>query len=244
MLYFFYGENSSEGRRKAREMMDGLLKKKPDAAFFRITSENWNASSFEEYLGGQGLFNNKYIVFMDNLLDEPIAKEFVMENLGNIKASQNIFVWLERKVAKPVADKIKKSVEKAHEFLEESEKGGGFPSRGGDFNVFSLSDAFGRRDKKSLWVLYQKAVALGVPAEEISGILFWQIKNMILASESKSAGEAELKPFVFSNAKNFAKNYKDEELKKISSELVSIYHNSHRGISDFEGALEKFILKI
>jgi hypothetical protein len=250
MLYFFHGENSKEGRAKAGEMMNGLLKKKPDASVFRLTVENWNPASFEEYLGGQGLFNNKFIVFLDNLLEDAVIKETVLENLVKIKQSQNIFVWLERKIGKPVADKIKKFAEKTSEFAEKKEDSREFSledGRGfslGEFNIFSLTDAFGRRDRKNLWVLYQKAVLREIPAEEISGVLFWQLKSMFLASVSKTASEAGMKPFVFSKAKSFARNYKEEELKKISSELVSIYHDSHRGLCDFDIALERFILKI
>ena len=231
-------------------MSDGLLKKKPDAAFFRVTAENWNQVNFEEYLAGQGLFNDKYIVFLDNILEETTIKDYILEKLPEISKSANIFIWLERKIAKPVADKIKKNAEKAQEFLETSEKGRDFSVEGGktfslgEFNIFSLADAFGRRDKKNLWTLYQKATMREIPAEEISGVLFWQLKSMILAEKSKSAEEAGIKPFVFSKAKAFARNYKEDELKNISSELVSIYHDSHRGIGDFETALEAFILGI
>ena len=242
-------------------MADGLLKKKPDAAFFRLTAESWNQASFEEYLAGQGLFNDKYIVFLDNILEETSIKDYILEKLPEISKSANIFIWLERKVAKPVADKIKKSAEKAQEFLETSESGrdfsveGGLPAPSearqagktfslGEFNIFSLADAFGRRDKKNLWTLYQKAIMREIPAEEISGVLFWQLKSMILAEKSKNADEAGIKPFVYSKAKAFARNYKEDELKNISSELVSIYHDSHRGMGEFEMALERFILGI
>jgi hypothetical protein len=113
-----------------------------------------------------------------------------------------------------------------------------------DFNIFSLTDAFGRRDKKNLWVLFQKAVESGAVPEEIHGILFWQLKSMLLAHACKSAAEAGVKPFVWSKARTFAKNWSEEELKNLSAKMVSLYHDAHRGIYEFPIALERLILTI
>ena len=41
---------------------------------------------------------------------------------------------------------------------------------------------------------------------------------------------------------NGTKFFSKEELKKASSELVSIYHKAHRGEYDFTISLEQFIL--
>ena len=72
----------------------------------------------------------------------------------------------------------------------------------------------GKRDKKGAWAEYQKVLKEGLVPEEIHGILFWQIKTMLLASSSKSSVEADLNPFVFKKAKEFSKNYSEDELKK------------------------------
>ena len=88
-------------------------------------------------------------------------------------------------------------------------------------NIFGIADAYARRDKINTWSLYQNAVQEGISPEEISGILFWKIKMMILDG---------------------TKFFKKEELYNISSSLVSIYHEAHRGETDFTIALEQFIL--
>jgi hypothetical protein len=93
-------------------------------------------------------------------------------------------------------------------------------------------------------LLYQQAVRHDVVPEELHGILFWQVKSMLLATLSKDAKESGLNPFVYSKAKNYAKNFTLDELKKISSQLVAIYHQAHRGEVDFDLALEKFFLSI
>jgi energy-converting hydrogenase Eha subunit H len=67
---------------------------------------------------------------------------------------------------------------------------------------------------------------------------------MLLVAEAKTAGEAGVAPFVFTKAKNFLKNYSVPELQTLSSKLVRMYHDAHRGIHDFEIALERFVLHL
>jgi len=95
-----------------------------------------------------------------------------------------------------------------------------------------------------LWTLYQQALRHGVVSEELHGVLFWQVKSMLLAMLSKDAKESRLNPFVYSKAKNYAKNFTLPELKKISSQLITMYHRAHRGEVDFDVSLEKFFLSI
>jgi len=113
-----------------------------------------------------------------------------------------------------------------------------------DFNIFSLGDALGKRDRKNLWILYEKAIASGISPEEIHGTLFWQVKSMILSKSAKDAEEAVLKPYVFKKSNSYAKNFTSEELFAISSKLVDIYHEARRGVHDFGIALELFILQV
>ena len=109
-------------------------------------------------------------------------------------------------------------------------------------DFFEFTDALGRRDKKGLWVLYQDALAEQVPAEEVHGMFFWQAKSMLLARLYTTADEAGMKPYPFQKARECARNYKDGELEVILETLVTIYHEAHRGNTDFFVALEKFIL--
>lgn len=251
MIYLLYGTDKDKAREKARGLVDSLLKKKPDASFFKLTTENWNEASFSEYIGGQGLFENKYIVLADGLFEDKDIKELVVKRVKEIQESQNVFIFREGTLDKATLGKFEKAAEKVQEFeAPEVPKGRKFgmdtvnPLNLAEFNIFSLTDALGKRDKKELWVLYQKTVIKGVPGEEVHGLLFWQIKNMIIASEAKSAKEAGMNPFVFSKAQGFAKKWTLDELKKYSSDLISLSHDARRGIHDFDGALERFVLSI
>jgi DNA polymerase III delta subunit len=250
MLYFIYGDDKEKARAKTQDLIGSLQKKKPDAAFFKVTTENFSESELEGLMGGQGLFENKYIVFFDSVFENKEFKESIGGKLKEIAQSANVFIFLEGKMEKKMLEKVEKHAEKVQEFSNEKKEGRTFGTGGGkdfnlkEFNIFSLGEAFGNRDRKNLWVIYQKALMRDLPSEEIHGILFWQWKSMVLAEEAKTAGEAGLNPYVFQKSKNFAKNFKEGELQKIGKELVSMYHDAHRGVHDFPTALEGFILKI
>lgn len=238
MLYFFYGSDKDTAREKATALIASLCKKKPDAEVFQLDSEHWSERELDELIGGQGLFNKTYLVQIVSLFENAEAKEAFLKKLRDIAGSPNVFVMREGAVDKETLLAITDTAEKVQSFARAQGKAKS------EFNIFSLTDAFGRRDKKNLWVLFQKAVTSGAVPEEIHGILFWQLKNLLLALQCNTAEEAGVKPFVWSKAKSFAKNWSEPELKNLSRKLVSLYHDSHRGMHDFEFALEQFILTI
>jgi hypothetical protein len=84
----------------------------------------------------------------------------------------------------------------------------------------------------------------GSEPEEIHGILFWQVKSLLGISQSRTADEAGVKPFVWSKSQQFLRNYSQEELKKISSEMVSLYHLSRIESGNLEDSLEEFVLSV
>lgn len=243
MFYFLHGEDKDKARKKAHELIDNLTKKRPNASFFKVDSENFSLGKLEEMIGGQGLFENKQIVFFDNVLEDKEAKGVILEKIKEIAESPNAFVFLEGKTDKTTMGKVEKSAEKVQEFNSAKNSSATKESKE-KFNVFSLTDVFGKRDKKNLWMLYQEALSRDVAPEEIHGILFWQLKSMLVASKSENAQESGLNPYVFQKSKSFGRNYNEEEMKKLSSALVSVYHDSRRGIHDFGISLEKFILGI
>ncbi|HEY4511553.1 MAG TPA: hypothetical protein VJH55_01800 [Candidatus Paceibacterota bacterium] len=239
MFYFLHGSDTDKAIAKADDMVAALLKKKPDAAFFKMTDENWSEAALAEYMGGQGLFSQKYIVLLSGVFGNKEYKEVLVKKLKELKESENIFIMREGVVDKTSLTKIEKQAEKVQQFELKEES-----AKEVKFNVFSLTDALGRRDRKSLWTLFLKAQKAGVEAENIHGTLFWQVKSLIVARETKDAKQAGMHPFAFSKAQGFSKNFKKEELLKLSGDLVSIYHEAHRGMYDLNIALERFVLTI
>lgn len=235
MLYTILGND----REKMHKMVNVLQSKKPNASFFRIDQFNFTQAFFEELISGQGLFENKYIVTLDHLFEDKDISDEVFDKLSDLKESENIFIVLESKVSAKLLRDLEKYSEKVDKVKESD-----FAYVKDNGGIFKISDAFGNRDKKKLWILYVEFLNKNISAEEIHGTLFWQLKTMLLVSKTNSAKEAGIKPFVYSKAKKFLKNYSEEELKNLMQKMVSIHHDSRRGIFDLEIALEKFVLNL
>lgn len=243
MYYFLYGKDSDKARAKAEELVQSMHQKKPDAELFKLDTDNWKESQFDEFVRAQGLFERKFIVFANRLFEKKEIKEVVLEKLSEIGKSDNVFIFLEGALDKASLKLVEASAQRVQVF--EKEKTNDRYEPGGEaFNTFALADAFGERNKKLLWVLYQKSVRAEGSPEELAGILFWQLKNIMLAQACATATEAGVTPFVFSKSKRFSKNFTEGELAKLASQLIDLYHNAHRGKVDFEAGLEGFLLSL
>lgn len=247
MIYFYYGTDTESARKKAKVTIDFLLVKKPDATLIKIGDEDLNQNKILELAGGQALFSSKYIVYFSCTFLNKENKELILKNIKEIAGSDNIFIFAEGKMDKVSLTKIEKNAEKVQEFVKPEKtltKKEALAQRGEKIDFFEFSNALGKRDKRELWVLYQDALAEQVPAEEVHGIFFWEIKSMLLARKCKTETEAGMKPFPFQKARECSRNYKEGELEKLSSKLVSMYHEAHRGNVDFHISLERFILEL
>lgn len=225
MIYFYHGTDTEKARVKSRELIDSLRKKKPDASFFKIDSDNFLMSILDEYIGGQGLFVNKNIILLDRLCEKKEIKEQFLEKIKEIAESQNIFIILEGKIDKATAVKIEKKSEKFIKFdLDEKALTEKENKKNDELNIFEIANALARRNKKEIWVLYRQLIDSGKVAEEIHGVLFWKAKTMLLAGGTY--------------------NWKDRELLKFIDELVTVYHEARRGRHELETGLEALILGI
>jgi len=240
MIYLLYGNNFAKARAKLQGIIAEQLKKNTEASYFKLNSDNWSEGKLEELAGSKGLFQNKYIVVLDGLISDKEKGKIVLEHLPNLKISENIFILVEENLTKEILKKIEKHAEKVQVFSDISKE----KIKSSEFNVFLLTDSLGSRDKKKLWVLYQKGIFSGMVPEEIHRLLLWQVKTMLVATASSNASEAGLNPFVYKKALSFSKNFTKKELVALSSKLVSIYHDTRRGIIDFDIALEGFVLGI
>lgn len=237
MYYFLHGTDTHKAREKLHELLKLALKKRPDAEVFKITTENWSEGQFDELLVSQGLFNQKYTTVLDNVFENKEIKEYVLDRLGEMKESEQIFLLLEGKVDSASLKKIEKYSEKVQVFekKEVSKE---------NLNIFSVADGLVMKDKKKLWISYLDLLNKGGVAEEIHGIFFWQVKNMVLVSKAKSSNETGLSPFVYKNALSGSRNYKTEELQKMSGDLVEMTHKVRSGEGELEIMLEKWVLDL
>ncbi len=217
-------------------MTGSLLKKKPDASIFKINGENFSTAKIDEMIGGRALFENKYIVVLSSLLDIKEQKEYLLEKINEIKKSDNIFFWIEEKVNLPDLKKIQSNSEKVISFIKESE------NENKSKEIFKLTEYFVNKDKKNAWLSYQKVIKNTTP-EEIYGMLWWQVKTLILVSKSRNAEEAGLKNFVYQKNRKILEKYKEGELFELAEKLISAYHNSRSDSEDLVINLERLILE-
>ena len=199
MLYLLHGTDTKKAREKLRSLVDKLLSKQPDAGYFRFDSDSFEADTLAEHISGQGLFSKRSIVVLDNVFVNTEAKELVLERVKDIADSENIFVLLEESLDKKTLGKLERYAEKAQVFDQQPTTN----NQRQKFNIFSLTDALGNRDSRKLWTLYQRALRSGSVPEELHGILFWQVKAMLLVTRGSTNG---LKPFVISKARRFRYN--------------------------------------
>ncbi len=244
MIIFVYGTDIDKVREVSRKHLDTLIGKRPDAGFFKMDDETFNEAKFEELIFSQGLFDKKFIVHLDRALSNKDAREFITKHLKELAESENAFVITESKLAKPTFEKIKKVAFKTEVFEAPHTAMVDKP----EFNIFSLADALGRKDKKQMWVLLYKALRSGTTPEQIHGTLFAQVKNMAFIKraekDKEKTSELGLHPFVVKKATGFTKNFSQEELEKLSRKLVTIYHDARRGGDELPVALEKFVLSL
>lgn len=235
MIYFIHGTDTHKSRKKMHEILQGLSVKRPNSEVFKLTPENWSEVQFEELVQSLGLFEQKYIVVLDFLFSNKEAKEFILERLNRMQEVEHWFLILDGKVDAVTAKKIEKLSYKTQEF-EKKEAKKEAPI------IFSITDKLLTRDKKGLWVSYLDLINQGIPAEEIHGVFFWAVKNMIIASKVGSQKESGLAPYSYSKALSGGRNYKEEELQEMSSGLVEMTHKVRQGEGELEILMEKWIL--
>jgi hypothetical protein len=133
--------------------------------------------------------------------------------MGN---SGNIFVFLEGRLNKPVLDAFRKARAELNVFELPKEK----KER---FDNFLVANAFANKDKLHTWIYFRQAVDLGVVMEELIGVLFWKIKDMLLR-------------------KNFSK-FSEEQLKNYVSKISYLLPEARKKGLDAESAFEQFLLE-
>lgn len=218
MLYFLHGTDTHKSREKMHEILQILSAKRANSEIFKLNTENWTEGQFDELLSSQGLFEQKYIVVLDSLFENKMVKDYVLDRLDQMKFAEHWFILLNGKVDVASGKKIEKFSYKSQEF--------NLPAQVGKKEspvIFSITDKLTERNKKSLWISFVDLIRQGIPVEEIHGVFFWTVKNMILYGTKK---------------------YTKEELTAMSSDLVSMTHRVRQGQGELDIMLEKWILRV
>ena len=203
---------------------------------FEFDADTFSVAQLQELVESRGLFEDKYIVFLFHVLSDKESAAAILEYAELIKTTDHIFVLVEDVIDKKMLGKLEPHTEKLHHFA-----GIEGPN---EFTPWSLSDAYGARDKKLVWLELQKALAAEEAAEAVHGVLVWQTRLMLLAKEYDTAEAAGESGYPFKKAKGFSKNFSQEELEENFTRLVKSYHEAHRGKYDLFSAVEQFLLEL
>jgi hypothetical protein len=217
MLYLFSGDDTKNKLLAYEKFIKSLPR---GMEIFFISRNNFDPDELSNFYSGAGLFFAKCAVVFSGILEAEGPRELVVRKLQNMSRSESLFVFLEGKLNKPLLDAFKKALAGKGELnifdlpKEKKEK----------FNSFLLASAFGEKDKLNLWIYYRMAIEKGVGMEELSGVLFWKIKDMLLK-------------------KNFNK-FSKGELSTFASKLSYLLPEARKKGKDPEIALEQFLLKV
>jgi len=239
MLYVFFGSDRKRAVKKFHEAITAFSAKNPTGDIFRFDEINFSLAALDELVLGRGLFGQKLLVALSDLLSDAAWREQLEKRLPALAESFNIFLLLDRELPASILKTIEKAGAKTFEFEAEDTV-----LRPAAFNIFKLTDALGERARQKLWLLYEEALARGLAPEEVFWKLVWQTKMMLLIQKSGGNRLVSVKPFVAIKARRFLRNFKEEELTALSGALVALWHDSRRGLTDFEVGLERLILSV
>lgn len=238
MLTLLYGTNIATRR-------TALVKETARVSSLGLTlvamhDTEFRSDFFEMVLGGQSLFGERYALILSGVLENKELSEKIVTQFKALAQSPNEFIFVDTKLPKDILTKCEKAGGVCTPCIEVTKQGrSGFP-------IFSLADAFGARDRKTSWLLLRDAFDYDIAPEEIHGVLFWQLKALLLAhpAQKETVASSGLNPYVFKKAQGFARNFEKSELENLSREFVRMYHDAHRGLLDLEIELERALLNL
>jgi DNA polymerase III delta subunit len=235
MLIVFYGANEIKVREALSTQLDSLKEADPSIVTVRVEADSYLPGQLANLVGAASLFGEKYVY----VLDTPSLSEVFWAELeslaSDLASSSQTFILAEKSLLVGPKKILTTNATSITEYKNEAGEG---------FNPFQLAEALLRKDKRSLWLLLQEAIKNDLPAEEIIGVLWWQIKTLRLAMLTKSAGEAGIKDFPYNKAKKAIGNFKPGEVEGLALSLLTLYHDGHSGERDIDLALEGWVLSL
>jgi hypothetical protein len=229
MLTFFIGDDVVKAKAEAQKRARG-------AEVVRIGEGGEPLESTLSYLEQRGMFQPEVVIIIDRPLDGAEGKEYVLEHGEALNGSKTkVFV------IQPEVDALtRKKLEKLGtiEVFDERVRDETTPP-----SAFALVDAMQVGDRKRAWILYRDLINAGVSAEEVHGTLAWAARGVVLASNTRSADEAGMKPYPYGKAKDVARRLKPGDAVAQSAELVRLYHDARMGRGTLEDLLEIYLLR-
>lgn len=116
------------------------------------------------------------------------------------------------------------------------------PKKESVFNVWSLTDAVLARDKKTAWLLYREAIERGTAPEELSGMVWWQVKSMLLVA--REGKPKDMKPYTLSKIQRSLGKYTTKEIEHLTQQVIRAIHEPRKGNGSAEAWMERVLLSL
>ena len=191
MLYVFCGDRF--GARELSKEFVAVCQKKRERAAYIYLSPAIEYQTLEELLLGQGLFEQKYIVFCDEMLDDYSGRHLV-DNISLYSGSPHMFVVFEPSLG--VRDE--KNLLSAGAVIKRCKEQ---KTTSEDMRpVFAFIDMFLRGDAEKSFITLHSLLRNGGLPSSVLNMVLWQLRMLVLVSHSDSATSAGVKPFVYTKA--------------------------------------------
>ena len=185
MIYLFSGDDTKNKISSYEKFIKSIPK---NQEIFFINRNDFNPTQIESFYSGASLFSALSGVIFQNIFEHEETRDFILAKSKLMGESANSFIFLEGKLNKPILDAFKKSNAEINIFelpKEKKEK----------FDNFLVANAFGKKDKLNMWIYFNQAMEKGVGMEELVGVLFWKIKDLIIKKDFQKFSEEQLKTF-------------------------------------------------
>lgn len=116
MLYLLYGKDNFRSREKLNELLVFFRTKISNLGVFKIEEENFNPVELEEMMRSQMLFEKKYVVVCDKIMENQPAQNFIEKNIENFSLSPNVFIFLEEELDDKILELFRQHSQKIQEF--------------------------------------------------------------------------------------------------------------------------------
>jgi len=186
MLYLFSGDDAENKILSYEKFIKSIP---AGTETFFMNRNDFDQTQIESLYSGAGLFFSKCAVIFQNIFEREETQDFILKKLEFMGQSDSSFIFLEGKLNKPILDAFKKARAELNIFelpKEKTEK----------FNNFLIANAFEKKDKLNMWIYFRQAIDRGVEMEELIGVLFWKIKDMLLRKSFNKFSEQQLKTFI------------------------------------------------
>ncbi len=233
MLYVFYGTDVIKVREAAWEKVKAA--EADGEAVEVIDASTYEEGMVRDAAGAVSLFGAAGAVLIDATEGNEALTSEVRDTAPALAEAERTFVLMLPKLLAADKKYYDKHAASLTEIAAVAEK---------KVDTFALADALAQKDKKRLWLLYQELSRDGAAAEEIIGILWWQLKTLQLAAKTATAAEAGMKDYPYKKAKAALAKFAPGEVETLSLSLLTLYHRGHGGEVDINEALELWLLEV